>query len=101
MAEFTVVDTYQVTISGTTTVDLGRGGGTFVLKNANASGGNDMYIGPAVNKAGSALSSSTGFLLRGGESISIDLTASTPTAAETLSVVGTNADKLHVLVLHP
>jgi hypothetical protein len=101
--EFTSVDTYQVTIgAGVTTIDASnRGGSTFVLKNPNASGGNVMYIGPATNRAAAALSSTTGFKLSGGESISLNLTGGSETAAEELSVSGTQNDILHVLVLHP
>lgn len=100
--EFSNVDTYQVTLSGVTAVDAnGRGGCAVVVKNMNAAGGNVMYVGPATNEAGSALSSTTGYPLQGGESLSIDLTIGREDLGRQFSVVGTNADKLAVIVVKP
>jgi hypothetical protein len=101
--EFGNVDTYQVTLgAGVTTIDASsRSGCGVVVKNMNASGGNVMYIGPAANRAGGALSATTGYPLAGQESLSVDLTLSRHEGGKAFSVIGTQNDKLAVLVLHP
>ncbi len=101
MPEYSTVDTYQITLTGgVDAIDPSkRGGSAVVVKNMAAS--NKMYVGPAVNLAGSALSSTTGYELAGGESLSLDLTVDRGSGNSAFSVIGTASDKLSVIVLKP
>lgn len=101
MPEFTSVDTFQITLTGSVQkIDsANRGGTSITVKNMAAS--NKMYVGPAVNLAGSALSSTTGYELAAGEALSLDLTLGQESANEAFSVIGTASDKLSVVILNP
>lgn len=104
MAIFTSLDTRLVTLTGgVDSIDpSNRGGCSFVLKNTNAAGGNKMYVGPAVDRAGNALSATNGYPLSGGESLSINYDEPTGAQAQSkLSVIGTATEKLAVFVLMP
>lgn len=104
MPEFTSIDTRQVTLTGSVqSLDASKyGGSSITIKNMQAAGGNLVYVGPAVNRAGDALSATTGFPLGGGESYSCDFTLTSGSEilnTENLSVIGTANDKVAVIVL--
>lgn len=101
--EFKNIDTFQVELTGNvdTVFSTVRGGVKIRVKNPNASGGNDMHIGPATNRAGDALASTTGYTLSPQESIEIEFSPDGETPGQEFSVKGTTSDKLQVLVLHP
>lgn len=104
MPEFTSVRTKVHTLATDIQVlDSDRRGGAGVsVKNANASGGNTVYIGPKSND-GVPLSATTGYPLAPGESWSTDFTFTTPAPGDEseLSVIGTTNDKVACIFLMP
>lgn len=106
MPEYTTIDTYQITITQNTVtaLDVGDRGGQRVIVRPDPGNGSTVLVGPSVNKAGSALSATTGFpLYATDQPLELDLVLGEDRGDGTYPACFSAgvSQKLHVLVLAP